>query len=81
MTRNLQLEIYVFFVNQQLTNHIRETLPTLKNKLQDQVLSMEKEVDEYKNFRPDDPTAKTKALMLWVDVCNAFILSSRAFSD
>ena len=36
--------------------------------MQDQVLSMEKEVDEYKNFRPDDPTAKTKALMLWVDV-------------
>jgi len=36
----------------------------LKSKLQDQVLSMEKEVEEYKNFRPDDPTAKTKALML-----------------
>ncbi|XP_065067999.1 dynamin-1-like [Rhopilema esculentum] len=60
-------------LNQQLTNHIRETLPTLKNKLQDQVLSMEKEVAEYKNFRPDDPTAKTKALMLMLQNYSADI--------
>jgi len=50
-------------LNQQLTNHIRTTLPNLRNKLQSQMLSMEKEVEEYKNFRPDDPTRKTKALM------------------
>jgi dynamin GTPase len=50
-------------LNQQLTNHIRDTLPALRNKLQTQVLSMEKEVEEYKNFRPDDPTRKTKAMM------------------
>jgi len=50
-------------LNQQLTNHIRDTLPTLRNKLQSQLLSMEKEVDEYKNFRPDDPARKTKAMM------------------
>lgn len=24
---------------------------------------MEKEVEQYKNYRPDDPTMKTKALM------------------
>lgn len=48
---------------QQLTNHIRESLPTLRSKLQSQLLSLEKEVEEYKNFRPDDPTRKTKALL------------------
>uniref|UniRef100_A0A8C5UGR7 dynamin GTPase n=1 Tax=Malurus cyaneus samueli TaxID=2593467 RepID=A0A8C5UGR7_9PASS len=50
-------------LNQQLTNHIRETLPSLRSKLQSQLLSLEKEVEEYKNFRPDDPTRKTKALL------------------
>jgi len=51
------------YLNQQLTNHIRECIPALRNKLQGQVLGMEKEVEQYKNFRPDDPTMKTKALM------------------
>ncbi|KAG5281592.1 hypothetical protein AALO_G00074080 [Alosa alosa] len=50
-------------LNQQLTNHIRDTLPALRNKLQSQLLSIEKEVEEYKNFRPDDPSRKTKALL------------------
>lgn len=50
-------------LNQQLTNHIRDTLPSLRNKLQSQLLTMEKDVDEYKNFRPDDPARKTKAMM------------------
>ncbi|KAE8583045.1 hypothetical protein XENTR_v10020416 [Xenopus tropicalis] len=53
-------------LNQQLTNHIRDTLPGLRNKLQSQLLSIEKEVEEYKNFRPDDPARKTKALLLMV---------------
>uniref|UniRef100_A0A3Q3XRT1 Interferon-induced GTP-binding protein Mx n=1 Tax=Mola mola TaxID=94237 RepID=A0A3Q3XRT1_MOLML len=53
-------------LNQQLTNHIRDTLPGLRNKLQSQLLSLEKEVEEYKNFRPDEPTHKTKALLLMV---------------
>ncbi|XP_041440723.1 dynamin 2 L homeolog isoform X2 [Xenopus laevis] len=53
-------------LNQQLTNHIRDTLPALRNKLQSQLLSLEKEVEEYKNFRPDDPTRKTKALLQMV---------------
>lgn len=51
---------------QQLTNHIRDTLPALRAKLQSQLLSIEKEVEEYKNFRPDDPSRKTKALLQWV---------------
>lgn len=50
-------------LNQQLTNHIRDTLPGLRSKLQAQVLSMERDVEEYKNFSPNDPTIKTKAMM------------------
>jgi replication fork clamp-binding protein CrfC len=50
-------------LNQQLTNHIRETLPALRNKLQSQLLTLEKEVSEYKNFGPDDPSRKTKVLL------------------
>lgn len=53
-------------LNQQLTNHIRDSLPALRNRLQTQMLTMEKEVEGYKNFRPDDPTRKTKAMMQWV---------------
>ncbi|XP_072531316.1 dynamin-2 isoform X2 [Salminus brasiliensis] len=53
-------------LNQQLTNHIRDTLPGLRSKLQSQQLSLEKEVEEYKNYRPDDPTRKTKALLQMV---------------
>lgn len=49
--------------SQQLTNHIRDTLPGLRSRLQSQLLSIEKEVEEYKNFRPDDPGRKTKALL------------------
>jgi len=54
-------------LSQQLTNHIRDTLPALRNKLQSQLLSMEKEVEDYKHYRPDDPTRKTKALMQMVN--------------
>ena len=50
-------------LNQQLTNHIRETLPALRDRLQKQALSMEKDVAEFKNFRPDDPSIKTKAML------------------
>ncbi|XP_068457766.1 dynamin-1-like isoform X2 [Clinocottus analis] len=53
-------------LNQQLTNHIRDTLPALRSKLQSQLLSIQKEVEEYKSFRPDDPGRKTKALLQMV---------------
>ena len=46
-----------------LTNHIRDTLPSLRTKLQTEVLSMEKEVEEYKKFKPGDPGMKTKAML------------------
>lgn len=53
-------------LNQTLVNHIRETLPSLRSKLQAQVLAMEKEVEEYKRFNPNDPSIKTKALLTLV---------------
>ncbi len=55
-------------LNQQLTNHIKETLPALRNKLQSQLLSMEKEVAEYKNYNSNDPSRNTKNLLTY-DIC------------
>lgn len=62
----LTCDLWPLSLPQQLTNHIRESLPALRSKLQSQLLSLEKEVEEYKNFRPDDPTRKTKALLQYV---------------
>ncbi|XP_053325008.1 dynamin-3 [Spea bombifrons] len=53
-------------LNQQLTNHIRDTLPDLRSKLQSLLLSIEHEVEVYKNFKPEDPSRKTKALLQMV---------------
>lgn len=50
-------------LNQQLTNHIRDTLPGLRDKLQRQLLALEKDVEQFKHFRPDDPSIKTKAML------------------
>merc|ERR1719264_1678320 len=50
-------------LNQQLTNHIREVLPSLRDRIQKMYLSLEKEVEQYKYFRPDDPSIKTKAML------------------
>lgn len=50
-------------LNQQLTNHIRDTLPSLRDRLQKQLLTLEKDVDQFKHFRPDDPSIKTKAML------------------
>lgn len=50
-------------LNQQLTNHIRDTLPALREKLRKQQFALEREVQEFKSFRPDDPSMKTKAML------------------
>lgn len=55
-------------LNQQLTNHIKDTLPALRDSLQKKLFALEKDVAEYKNFSPNDPSRKTKALMQWVYV-------------
>jgi len=54
--------------SQQLTNHIKDTLPALRNKLQKQMMDMEKEVEEFKHYQPDDPARKTKAMLQWVGI-------------
>merc|ERR1711971_106309 len=53
-------------LNAQLTNHIRDTLPSLRDKLQRQMLGLEKEVEQYKYFQPNDPSIKTKAMLQMV---------------
>ncbi|XP_074524184.1 dynamin 3a isoform X2 [Halichoeres trimaculatus] len=50
-------------LNQQLTNHIRETLPSVRSHLQDQLLALSKEAKEYQHFSPDDPARRTKTLL------------------
>ncbi|KAM7349532.1 dynamin-1 shibire isoform 2-T2 [Cochliomyia hominivorax] len=50
-------------LNQQLTNHIRDTLPALRDKLQKQMLALEKDVAEFKHFQPGDTSLKTKAML------------------
>lgn len=48
---------------QQLTNHIRETLPAFRSHLQSQFLTLEKEAEEYSQYSPDDPACRTMTLL------------------
>ncbi|KAM3619444.1 uncharacterized protein V6R79_008292 [Siganus canaliculatus] len=50
-------------LNQQLTNHIRETLPAFRSHLQTQLMALNKEAEEYKQCDPQDPTHRTKTLL------------------
>lgn len=50
-------------LNQQLTNHIKDCLPSLRDKLQRQLITLERDVEEFKNCNADDPSRKSKALM------------------
>ncbi|XP_034002996.1 dynamin 3a isoform X2 [Trematomus bernacchii] len=50
-------------LNQQLTNHIRESLPAFRSHLQSQLLSLNKKAEEFKQFSPDDPARRTKTLL------------------
>jgi len=54
-------------LNQQLTNHIRETLPTLRQNLQKQLVGMEKDVAKYKGFTKNDAGRKTKTMLQMVN--------------
>ncbi len=48
---------------QQLTNHIRDTLPVFHSHLQSQLLTLSKEAEAYKHYRPNDPAHRTKTLL------------------
>ena len=50
-------------LNEQLTRHIKEKLPSLKDQLQKQYSSLDKEVQEFNKFGLDDPSMKTKAML------------------
>ncbi|XP_029356935.1 dynamin 3a isoform X2 [Echeneis naucrates] len=50
-------------LNQQLTNHIRETLPAFRSHLQGQFLALKKEAEEYRQYSPADPARRTKTLL------------------
>ncbi|XP_048587168.1 dynamin-1 isoform X2 [Nematostella vectensis] len=58
-------------LNQQLTNHIKDTLPALRSKLQDNLLALEKEVKGYENYNPRDLSVRTKALMQMMQTFSA----------
>jgi len=64
-------------LNQQLTNHIKNTLPHLRNKLQKQAKEMEKEVAQYKGYDSNDPSRKTKLMLRmvqeFIDIFNQMI--------
>ncbi|KER29826.1 hypothetical protein T265_03623 [Opisthorchis viverrini] len=53
-------------LNQQLTTHIRDALPSMRNRLQSQLHNIEKEVNEVMALKPDDPSYKTAALLRMV---------------
>ncbi|XP_056895019.1 dynamin 3a isoform X1 [Takifugu flavidus] len=50
-------------LNQQLTNHIRDTLPAFRSHLHSQLLALNKEAEEYRQHSPDDATHRTKTLL------------------
>ena len=68
-------------LNQQLTNHIRETLPGLRSQLTKQLVSIEKEVRDFKDFEPNNPSRRTKAMLRKVFIfrlCATWLRSSVA---
>ncbi|XP_030599175.1 dynamin-1a isoform X7 [Archocentrus centrarchus] len=56
-------------LNQQLTNHIRDTLPNLRAKLQSQLLSIEKEMERIVTQHIRDRESRTKGqVLLLIDI-------------
>lgn len=58
-------------LNQQLTNHIKDSLPSLRDKLQKHLSILEREVEEYKNDPADEATRKSKTLMIMIQQLQA----------
>ncbi|XP_077572793.1 dynamin 3a isoform X2 [Stigmatopora nigra] len=50
-------------LNQQLTSHIRDSLPALNGHLQSLLTSISKDVETYKLYNPDDSICRTKTLI------------------
>jgi len=54
-------------LNQQLTNHIREVLPNLRSKLEQQMSSLEGEVKEFKFLGKEDKSSRPRIMMQMVN--------------
>ncbi|XP_038572341.1 dynamin 3a isoform X2 [Micropterus salmoides] len=63
MAENMGTPYLQRMLNQQLTNHIRDTLPAFRCRLQSQLLALNKEAEEYRQYSPDDPARRTKTLL------------------
>uniref|UniRef100_A0A3Q3ER87 Interferon-induced GTP-binding protein Mx n=1 Tax=Kryptolebias marmoratus TaxID=37003 RepID=A0A3Q3ER87_KRYMA len=63
MAQNMGTPYLQKILNQQLTNHIRDTLPAFLNHLQSQFMAVNKEAEDYRQFNPDDPACRTKTLL------------------
>ncbi|XP_077963906.1 dynamin 3a isoform X2 [Gasterosteus aculeatus] len=50
-------------LNQQLTNHIRDSLPALRSLLQSQLLELSRGAEEYLQDPPDDAARRTRTLL------------------
>lgn len=50
-------------LNRQLTEHIRKTLPMLQDKLRKQMVTLKKDVADFKRSHPDDPTIMKKVMV------------------
>ncbi|XP_028258940.1 dynamin 3a isoform X2 [Parambassis ranga] len=50
-------------LNQQLTNHIRDTLPNFRSHLQSQLLALNKEAEEYRQHSPNDASRRTRTML------------------
>lgn len=61
--RDCECIIFLNVCLQQLTNHIRDTLPAFRSHLQSQILALNKEAEECRQHSPDDPARKTKAML------------------
>jgi len=57
-------------LNEQLTAHIKATLPQLKKKLQGQLNEIEKDVQSFKHLQPNDPSSKMRLMMKMVQNVN-----------
>jgi len=57
-------------LNEQLTAHIKATLPQLKKKLQGQLNEIEKDVQQFKHMKPNDPSTKMRLMTKMVQSVN-----------
>lgn len=53
-------------LNEQLTEHIRDKLPSLQDELSERMVSLENKLKEFNDVHPDDPVAMRVVMNKWV---------------